>query len=100
MYSQASKHPLYNRTRCANLDDRYCRGVTDRDRGSCQRSLNVIGFIAEVEWDRMRGVARAFEYMLIFKSVMIVAVELNAHILHSTREVHLDQLRGDLPTAA
>jgi hypothetical protein len=100
MYTQASERPLYNRARCANLDDRYCCGVTYRDRGSCQRSLDVIGFFVEVEWDRMRGVARALECMLIFESGMIVAVKRNARILHSAREVHLNQLSGDLPSAA
>ena len=34
------------------------------------------------------------------ESVMIVAVKLNARVLYSAREVHPDQLRGDLPTAA
>lgn len=100
MYSQASEQPLYNRTRCANLDDRYCRGVTYRDGGSCQGSLNVIGFFVEVEWDGLRGIARTLECILIFEIVMIVAVKLNARLLYSAREVHLKQLRGDLATAA
>jgi hypothetical protein len=68
MYTRASKHPLYNRAGCANLDGRYCRGVTYRDRGSCQGSLDVIGLFVEVEWDRLRGVARALECIELVRS--------------------------------
>ena len=74
--------------------------MTYRDRGSCQRSLDVIGFFAEVEWDRSRGVARALECILIFESGMIVAIKLNARFFYSAREIHLNQLCGDLSTAA